>query len=72
MIELHISNVHAREEFRHHSFISPVARGIIVGFGVLGYSLAIKGLLRSCAERGPTEAEPVSRRASGSRSPAPA
>ncbi len=44
VIELHISNVHRREEFRHHSFISPVARGIIVGFGVLGYTLAIDGL----------------------------
>ncbi|MGD9526700.1 type II 3-dehydroquinate dehydratase [Pseudonocardia sp.] len=44
VIELHISNVHAREEFRHHSFISPVARGIVVGFGVLGYPLAIQGL----------------------------
>jgi 3-dehydroquinate dehydratase-2 len=44
VIELHISNVHAREEFRHLSVISPLARGIIVGFGVLGYSLAINGL----------------------------
>jgi len=44
VIELHISNVHAREEFRHHSVISPVARGIVVGFGVVGYSLAIRGL----------------------------
>ena len=44
VIELHISNVHAREEFGHHSVISPVARGIIVGFGVPGYSLAIRGL----------------------------
>ena len=44
VIELHISNVHAREEWRHHSVISPLARGIIVGFGVLGYSLAIKGI----------------------------
>ena len=44
VIELHISNVHAREEFRHHSVVSPVARGIIVGFGVPGYSLAIRGL----------------------------
>jgi 3-dehydroquinate dehydratase-2 len=44
VIETHISNVHAREEFRHRSVISPVARGIIVGFGVLGYSLAINGL----------------------------
>jgi 3-dehydroquinate dehydratase-2 len=45
VIELHISNVHARDEFRHHSVISPMARGIIVGFGVLGYSLAINGLV---------------------------
>ena len=44
LIECHISNVHKREEFRHHSFISPVASGIIVGFGVQGYVLAINGL----------------------------
>jgi 3-dehydroquinate dehydratase-2 len=44
VIETHISNVHARDEFRHHSVISPLARGIIVGFGVLGYSLAMTGL----------------------------
>ena len=44
VIECHISNVHKREEFRHHSYISPVARGIVVGFGVLGYTLAINGL----------------------------
>jgi 3-dehydroquinate dehydratase-2 len=44
VVELHISNVHAREEFRHQSVISPLARGVIVGFGVLGYSLAINGL----------------------------
>lgn len=44
IIELHISNVHAREEFRHHSVISPVARGIVVGFGVAGYPLAMRGL----------------------------
>ena len=44
VIELHISNVHKREEFRHHSFISPVARGIIVGLGVQGYPMAINAL----------------------------
>jgi 3-dehydroquinate dehydratase-2 len=44
VIETHISNVHKREEFRHHSFISPVAAGIIVGFGVHGYLLALQGL----------------------------
>lgn len=41
VIELHISNVHAREEFRHHSYLSPVAKGVIFGFGVKGYALAI-------------------------------
>ncbi|HEY6798390.1 MAG TPA: type II 3-dehydroquinate dehydratase [Kineosporiaceae bacterium] len=46
VIECHVSNVQAREEFRHHSFISPVARGIVVGFGVAGYALAIEGLHR--------------------------
>lgn len=46
VIELHISNVHAREPFRHHSYISPAARGIIVGFGVQGYAIAIDALLR--------------------------
>ena len=44
VIEVHISNVHAREAFRHHSYISPVAAGIVVGFGVQGYVLAIEGL----------------------------
>ena len=46
VIEVHISNVHAREEFRQHSYVSPVARGIIVGFGVTGYLLALQGLHR--------------------------
>lgn len=45
-VEVHISNVHGREEFRHHSFVSPVAAGIVVGFGVTGYALAIDGLVR--------------------------
>ena len=44
VIELHISNVHAREAFRHHSYISPAARGVIVGLGVAGYGLAITAL----------------------------
>jgi 3-dehydroquinate dehydratase-2 len=46
VIEVHISNVHAREAFRHHSYLSPVAAGIVVGFGIAGYVLAIDGLLR--------------------------
>jgi 3-dehydroquinate dehydratase II len=44
VIEVHISNVYAREEFRHHSFISAHAAGIIVGLGVAGYPLAIRAL----------------------------
>jgi 3-dehydroquinate dehydratase-2 len=46
VIEVHISNVHAREAFRHHSLLSPVAAGIVVGFGVDGYVLAMEGLVR--------------------------
>ncbi|MES2583446.1 MAG: type II 3-dehydroquinate dehydratase [Pseudomonadota bacterium] len=44
LIELHISNVHAREAFRHHSYISPAAKAVMAGFGVNGYGLAITGL----------------------------
>lgn len=41
-IEVHISNVHAREEFRQHSYLSPIARGVIAGLGVTGYLLALE------------------------------
>jgi 3-dehydroquinate dehydratase-2 len=51
LIELHISNVHAREEFRHHSWISPVAQGVILGFGIHGYALAIAALAETAATR---------------------
>ena len=44
LIELHISNVFAREAFRHHSYISPVAKSVMCGFGVNGYALAVAGL----------------------------
>ena len=44
VIELHISNVHAREPFRHHSYLSPAARGVILGFGIQGYALALTAL----------------------------
>ena len=46
VIECHISNVHAREAFRHHSWVSPAAAGIVVGFGVDGYLIAMDGLVR--------------------------
>jgi 3-dehydroquinate dehydratase-2 len=45
LIEVHISNVHKREEFRHHSYISAVATGVIVGLGVQGYVLALRSLV---------------------------
>jgi 3-dehydroquinate dehydratase-2 len=44
LIEVHISNVHAREQFRHHSYLSAVATGVIVGLGVQGYLLALRYL----------------------------
>jgi 3-dehydroquinate dehydratase-2 len=43
-IELHLSNVFAREEFRHHSWLSPLAKGVICGFGAKGYSLALEAM----------------------------
>ena len=46
VVEVHLSNIHAREEFRHHSFISPVARGVIVGLGWYGYIAALETLVR--------------------------
>ena len=44
LVEVHISNVHAREEFRHHSYLSGIATGVIVGLGVQGYLLALRYL----------------------------
>ncbi len=50
IVEVHISNIFQRETFRHHSYVSPVATGVICGFGAAGYEFAleaISGLLRS-------------------------
>jgi 3-dehydroquinate dehydratase-2 len=49
VVEVHLSNIHRREGFRHHSYISSVARGVIVGLGGHGYELAIDALARLLA-----------------------
>ena len=50
-IELHVSNVHAREPFRHHSYFSDKASGIIVGLGTYGYQLAVEHIAKNFKER---------------------
>jgi 3-dehydroquinate dehydratase-2 len=45
LVEVHISNVHRREEFRHHSYISGIADGVIAGLGVQGYGAALRFLV---------------------------
>ncbi|MDT0678195.1 type II 3-dehydroquinate dehydratase [Autumnicola musiva] len=49
VVEVHISNIHAREEFRHRSYISPHAKGVIFGFGLKGYDLAIESFIEEKA-----------------------
>ena len=47
VIEVHLSNIHARESFRHHSFVSPAARGVIAGFGPTSYLLALDAIFEN-------------------------
>ena len=49
-IEVHLSNIHAREPFRHHSYFSDLAAGIIAGLGPFGYELALEAALRAMAD----------------------
>ena len=49
VVEVHLSNLAAREEFRRHSHVTPVAVGVVSGFGALGYRLGLEGLLRRLA-----------------------
>jgi 3-dehydroquinate dehydratase-2 len=51
VIEIHITNIHARESFRHDSYISKAAKAVVCGFGVDGYALAISGLAAITAAR---------------------
>jgi 3-dehydroquinate dehydratase-2 len=53
LIEVHISNIYGREEFRHHSYLSGVATGVIVGLGVQGYLLALRYLAAGPSGPGP-------------------
>ena len=51
IIELHVSNIYAREAFRHHSYISEVATAVMAGFGPAGYEMALEAALRMIAQR---------------------
>lgn len=46
LVEVHISNIHARESFRHHSYVSSLAKGVLCGFGVDGYVMGLRALIK--------------------------
>ena len=50
-IEIHLSNVHSREEFRQHSFFSDIAEGVICGLGAIGYELALTAALKTIEKK---------------------
>ena len=51
-IEVHLSNIHKREPFRHHSMISAVVDGVVLGFGAMSYVMAVRGILEMAKESG--------------------
>jgi 3-dehydroquinate dehydratase II len=53
IIEVHISNIHKREAFRHHSYVSTIASGVIAGFGTQGYQLGLRRIARLIGEEKP-------------------
>ncbi|MDO9709616.1 type II 3-dehydroquinate dehydratase [Paracraurococcus lichenis] len=57
VIEVHITNIHRREEFRHHSYVSKAATGVIAGLGVQGYALALQAMAGLVAPEDPDDAE---------------
>ena len=51
IIEIHLSNIYSREAFRNHSYVSPIAKGVICGFGAIGYELALDAMYRLISDK---------------------
>ena len=51
IIEVHLSNIYSREAFRNHSYVSPIAKGVICGFGAIGYELALDAMYRLISDK---------------------